>query len=372
MLITQAMDGGPAAKAGVRAYDEVTHVDGVDISQMTLEKAIELVKGKEHTVVVLTIKRQDEVLEIEIARGKIVIENVQSKMIGFDELKLGYVKLGSFMKPFGCEQVSTAVQDLTQSGAKGIVFDLRNNGGGYLSQSVCISDIFLETDKTVLTTRSVDGVQILSNHTTKKERQSDVPLVVLMNASSASASEIVAGALQDYQRAFLVGERSFGKGSVQKIRSIAPKLLMKETIARFYLPSGRTNQVVGVLPDFEAFSKPNPNEDEKFSVREEDLYGALLQKSDPWNQQRQEDISFVEYCLGEKGSADSRYQQGKKLFQVVDYQQMVAEDVLRCTVAHPWLFEEVFISETEITPNSNGINESELLINRIEAALSSY
>lgn len=337
IVLETPLENSPALKAGLRAHDVLTHIDGQPVSGEDFAAATNKIRGKQGTPVDLTVERNGQAIQITVVRDVIQVPNIASKILTAAGVKLGWVKFGSFMKDKGCESLGQAVTDLVAQGVKALIFDLRDNGGGLMTQAVCVANLFLDKGKVVVTTKSLTGAPDETLKTTT-DPLTKLPMVTLINARSASASEIVAGALQDHQRSWIVGVRSYGKGSVQTQRRINPDLAMRSTIARFYLPSGRTNQVEGVLPDFTAWSIPNASDDDKVAYREEDEYMALAPIGTPWKQPRPTEVAAIEACAAKSGKAEATFTQESQTSPILpDYQQLSAADVLSCALAakHP-------------------------------------
>ncbi len=337
IVLETPMEGSPALRAGLRPHDVLMQIDGVNVSGEDYSGAVEKIKGPKGTTVTLTVERAGKSLQLVVTRDVIKQLNVSEKVLTLkDGTTLGYVKLAGFIQADGCKDVAEAVEDLEKQGAKGLIFDLRDNGGGLLTQAVCIANIFLPKGKTVVVTKSLEGEPDKILETTEMPLTT-LPLVTLINSRSASASEIVSGALQDHARSWLVGERSYGKATVQTQGAVNPVLAMRQTIARFYLPSGRTNQIEGVLPDFTAYASPHPTEDEKVAYREEDEYMALAPVGTPWQQPRAKKVAAIETCLDKSGQAETLFQDGQTEAILPEYQVLVAEDVLSCVLSSPKL-----------------------------------
>ncbi len=246
--VVSPIDDTPASKAGLLANDLITHLDGEQIQGLTLEQAVERMRGKVDTPIVLTIVRKgrEEPFDMRIVRDVIRIQAVRARLEG-DVL---YVKVSTFNEQTHTNLVKYVEALKKQLGPKfkSIVLDLRNNPGGLLDQAVAVSDDFLERGAIVLTKgRNLEETQRAN------ARAGDIaegkPIIVLINGGSASASEIVAGALQDHKRATIVGTRSFGKGSVQTIIPLGQNGALRLTTARYYTPSGRSIQAKGIDPD---------------------------------------------------------------------------------------------------------------------------
>jgi len=267
LTVIAPIDGTPADKAGLKAGDIILKIDKKSSLGMTIDEAVSLMRGVVGEPIDLTIVRKGESkpLDVHIVRGIITIESVHAKKIGDDVL---YIRVASFDQKVA-EDVSAALKKYNAS-TKGIVLDLRNNPGGLLDQAVDLVDIFVDEGKIV----SQKGRHESDNKTYSAKTSTTltkVPLVVLINGGSASASEIVSGALQDHKRAVLIGENTFGKGSVQVVLPIAKDEAIKLTIARYYLPSGRTIQAVGVKPDINVAPGEVKTHKNQFAIKEADL-----------------------------------------------------------------------------------------------------
>ncbi len=251
--VVAPIDDTPAARAGLQANDLITHLDGEQIAGLTLEQAVEKMRGRVNTPITLTVVRKGkaEPFDVRIVRAVIRINPVKARVEG--DGKVGYVKISTFNEQTHAnlvKQVKALKKKVGNGeGFKGYVIDLRNNPGGLLDQAVSVSDDFLEKGAIVLTKG-----RNLEETDRKNARSGDItggkPIVVLINGGSASASEIVAGALQDHKRAKIMGTRSFGKGSVQTIIPLGQNGAIRLTTARYYTPSGRSIQAKGIVPDF--------------------------------------------------------------------------------------------------------------------------
>ncbi len=267
LTVIAPIDGTPADKAGLKSGDIILKIDDKSTLGMTIDEAVSLMRGKVGDPIDLAIVRKGESkpLDIHIVRGIITIESVHAKMIGEDIL---YLRVASFDQKVAAD-VTKEIKKHKKT-TKGIVLDLRNNPGGLLDQAVELVDIFVDSGKIV----SQKGRHENDDKTysaTSGATLTKVPLVVLINGGSASASEIVSGALQDHKRGVLVGENSFGKGSVQVVLPITDQEAIKLTIARYYLPSGRTIQAVGVKPDIIVAPGEVKTHKNEFAIKEADL-----------------------------------------------------------------------------------------------------
>jgi carboxyl-terminal processing protease len=273
--VVSPIDETPAAKAGVQPGDYIIAIDGKPIVGLTLNEAVEKMRGAPDTEITVTIRRQGvDPFDLKMKRAVIKVQSVRHRLEG----DVGYLRITSFNEQTQ-GGIENAIKDInTKLGTKlrGYVLDLRNNPGGLLDQAVSISDSFLERGEIVSTrTRRLEDTQRYNSK--PGDLAAGKPLVVLINDGSASASEIVAGALQDHGRAVLLGVKSFGKGSVQTIVPLGRgESAMRLTTARYYTPSGRSIQATGIEPDIEVkqatVQRPNgPN----FRRNEADLPGAL-------------------------------------------------------------------------------------------------
>jgi carboxyl-terminal processing protease len=251
--VVAPIDETPAAKAGVMANDIITKLDDEQVQGLTLNQAVEKMRGPVNTKIKLTIMRkgQDKPIEVSIVRDVIRVKSVRSHSEGED---VGYIRVTQFNEQT-TDGLKKAISDLTnQLGAekvKGFVLDLRNNPGGLLDQAISVSDAFLDKGE-IVSTRGRNAEETQRFNARPGDLTKGKPLIVLINGGSASASEIVAGALQDHKRATLVGTRSFGKGSVQTIIPLgAGNGALRLTTARYYTPSGRSIQAKGITPDIE-------------------------------------------------------------------------------------------------------------------------
>ena len=235
----------PAEKAGLRSGDVIAQVDDTLIENMSIYEAISLIRGPAGTPVRLKVYREgEEPFEVDVIRAKIDIELVESKML---DDGIGYVRLTQFDNT-ATVKLASAIEELLAQNPKGLILDLRSNPGGLLNESITTAGLFLPRDTLVLIERFKDGTE--TPYTTSEEPvAADIPLVVLVDAGSASASEIVAGALQDHGRAALIGDKTFGKGSVQLLHTLSNDSELRVTIARWFTPNDRAIHGEGLDPD---------------------------------------------------------------------------------------------------------------------------
>lgn len=246
VYLTSPHEGGPADKAGIRSGDKVVKVDTVDTKGYTTSQVSQLLRGEPGTMVKVTVVRPyvaDSIVTMDILREKISIPAVDYYCVNDDEI--GYISLTTFSEK-AAEEVGNALEDFKANhpNLKGIVLDLTDNGGGLLGQAVDIAGMFLPKGTIVATTKGRNDEERRTYRTTKAPVYPDIPLAVLINSGSASASEILSGSLQDLDRAVLIGERSFGKGLVQTTRQLPYGHMLKYTTAKYYIPSGRLIQAI--------------------------------------------------------------------------------------------------------------------------------
>ncbi len=245
------IDDTPAQRAGVKAGDLVIRLDDTPVKGMTLNEAVKIMRGKPGSDIELTIVREgvDQPLKISITRDVIKVKSVRARML---EPGFGYLRISQFQSKTA-ENMIDAIDKLkkeNKGALQGLVLDLRNNPGGVLNGAVAVSDAFLKKGMIVYTEGRIADSRLRFN-ATPDDVIDGAPLVVLVNQGSASASEIVAGALQDHKRAIIVGVKTFGKGSVQTILPLSSESALKLTTARYYTPSGKSIQAEGITPDIE-------------------------------------------------------------------------------------------------------------------------
>ena len=288
LTVIAPIDGTPADKAGLKSGDIILKINKKSTIGMTIDEAVSLMRGKVGAPIDITIVRKGEAkpLPIHIVRGIITIQSVYAKTIGKHTL---YIRVTSFDQKVA-HDVAAAINK-HKATTTGIILDLRNNPGGLLDQAVGLVDLFVNKG-TIVSQKGRDKSDDKAYSATSSATLTDVPMVVLVNGGSASASEIVSGALQDDKRAVLVGENTFGKGSVQVVLPITKEEAIKLTIARYYLPSGRTIQAVGVKPDITVAAGEIKTHKNSFSIKEADLKQHLekeLTKVDGKNNATKED-----------------------------------------------------------------------------------
>lgn len=280
LTVIAPIEGTPAYKAGIQAGDIILKIDDKSTINMTIDEAVSIMRGKPKTKIELTIVRKNEAkpLRVSIVREIINIQSVYAKKLDGD---IAYIKVTSFDK----KVVDSVQKELSsmKGEPKGIVLDLRNNPGGLLDQAVGLVDLFVNSG-TIVSQKGRVADENVVYEASGKAAYKNIPMVVLVNGGSASASEIVSGSLQDHKRAVVVGEKTFGKGSVQVILPIDKTDAIRLTIARYYLPSGRTIQAVGVTPDVTIAQGVVKENGEDYSIKEAELKQHLqgeLDKIEP-------------------------------------------------------------------------------------------
>ena len=318
VTVVSPIEGTPAFRAGVKARDKIVKVDGVTTSE--LRDAVKRMRGPKGTSVVITVVRENEKepIDFNLVRDVIPIRSVKSATL---EPGYGYIRITNF-RDSTTNDVLAALDKLEQDdiGLKGLVLDLRDNPGGILSQAISVSDLFIDQG-TILTIKG----RLEKHNNVYKARSNDVPreypLIVLVNGGSASASEIVAGALKDHNRALLLGTQTFGKGSVQTVESLRDGYGLKFTIARYYTPSGQSIQATGIKPDITVPMEERKRQDKPQSpeglIKEKDLKNHLkskpLQEPPETDQNTKEELSETEVLLLENIRQDNQVNRALEL-----------------------------------------------------------
>lgn len=283
--VVSPFKGSPADKAGIKAGDYITHIEGKLIYGLELDEAVKQMRGPAGSSIRLSIFRpgRDEPFDVSVTRGLIELEPVTYEL---HEGGIGVISVNEFSRDVGVD-VNDALSALKRENGgriNGLVLDLRKNPGGSLDEAVALSDLFL-TEGQIVSQRGRnrrDSVYYEAESVYRGDAAAGVPIIVLIDAGSASASEIVAGALQDQRRALVMGERSFGKGSVQTLLPLTRDAALKLTTARYYTPSGRAVQEGGIEPDIRVpqLSDPDAAKRAQYQLRESDLRGHLINEVD--------------------------------------------------------------------------------------------
>jgi carboxyl-terminal processing protease len=308
--VISPIDDTPASRAGLKPSDLIIQLDEAPVKGMTLNDAVKIMRGEPNTDILLTIVREGESapLEFTITREIIRVKSVKSRIL---EDGYGYVRIASFQSRTTTDLLKSITELQKKAPLKGLVLDLRNNPGGVLSGAVGVSNAFINDGLVVYTEGRIDN----SSHrytATPGDSLNGAPLIILINAGSASASEIVAGAMQDHKRAIIMGTKSFGKGSVQTIQELQNGSAVKITTARYFTPNGRSIQAKGIVPDIELKTLRLPASDTngRKSFSENDLSGHLSNPEDdetldgeqsdtPENEEAVQNLAEVDFQLYE-------------------------------------------------------------------------
>ena len=341
--VVSPIDDTPAFKAGIKAGDFITYIDGEPVLGLTLSDAVDKMRGKVGAPIDIIVVREglDEPLEIQIIRDIIKIRSVRSRI---EQGDVGYVRITTFNQNTA-PGVVKAIKDIKTEMKKenkrepiGYVLDLRNNPGGLLDQAIAVSDYFLDKGE-IVSTRGRHEDDTKRDNATVGDLTNGKPIIVLINGGSASASEIVAGALQDHRRAIVLGTQSFGKGSVQTIIPIPGHGAMRMTTARYYTPSGRSIQAKGIEPDIIVEPANVEKLDVSRRIKESDLNGALDNKK--------------------KKSKDEKKSDENKDEKPADYQLSRAVDLLRGVT----LYEDRFLEAMSKQPANENSSVKDEIVN---------
>ncbi|KGF82196.1 peptidase S41 [Massilia sp. JS1662] len=331
--IVSPIEESPAYRAGIKAGDLITRIDNVPVKGLSLDDAIKRMRGEPHSKVMLTIARRgaDAPWVVPVEREEIKVVSVKAKMI---EPGYAWLRINQFQEET-VDEVADKLKDLyaRNPNIKGLVLDLRNDPGGLLQGAIGVSAAFLPANDVIVSTK---GQMPTSNVTYYGRREfyavkpgadplaklpaalKTVPMVVLVNTGSASASEIVAGALQDYKRAIVMGSQTFGKGSVQDLRQLSPDTAVKLTIARYYTPKGRSIQALGIMPDLKVDETPEGDGLNAVRVREADLDHHLANEAagKSANAKRRDELEEEQFTMAALKNAKPVEFGGKDDFQL--------------------------------------------------------
>jgi carboxyl-terminal processing protease len=284
LTVVSPIEDTPAAKAGIKPGDQIFKIEDEFTKDMTLVDAVKKMRGPKGSKITISIRREGvpDLIDFSLMRDTIRVQSVRSRAL---EEGYGYIRLAQFQERSD-RDLQRALEKMAgeKSGIKGLVLDLRNNPGGLLTQAVRVTDLFLESGLIVYTEGRIES-QKQKFFAQKPGSWVDFPMVVLVNGGSASASEIVAGALQDHKRAVVLGTKSFGKGSVQTILPLDDSSALRLTTARYFTPKGRSIQAMGIVPDIVLETSPQPeaklDEKRRPMLREENLPGHLQNNRQP-------------------------------------------------------------------------------------------
>lgn len=284
LTVVSPIEDTPAYRAGIKPGDQIIKIEDEFTKDMPLIDAVKKMRGPEGTSIRISVRREDvnKIIDLTLTREVIRIQSVKSRML---EPNYGYLRITQFQErtDTDLQKAMTKLQEENGGPLAGLVLDLRNNPGGLLNQAVRVTDRFVESGLIVYTDGRLDN-QKHKYFAHKANTFTDFPMIVLVNTGSASASEIVAGALQDHRRALVLGMQTFGKGSVQTILPLDESQAIRLTTARYYTPNGRSIQATGITPDIILDNKPTAKEEKEeendFSVREENLRGHFEQQNE--------------------------------------------------------------------------------------------
>lgn len=325
--VISPIDDTPAEKAGIKAGDYITHIDDEQVFDLTLNQAVKKMKGRPGTKVKLTIVPEDgEPKTITLKRAIIKVKSIKSDAKGDDNPsapkgsvaagKVGYIRISDFGATTS-KELREAIKELEKKKVIGYVVDVRNNPGGYLTAAIDVSDAFLDSGE-IVSTRGKAKTDVERSYATKGDMTNGKPLVVLINHGSASASEIVAGAIQDNNRGIVMGSQSFGKGSVQQQKPLGDGTAIHITIARYYTPSGKSIQGEGITPDIEVLqSKVEVLEKKKSVYSEASFKNALKNEDSDKQKDKDEEEDWSKLTDAEKEAMDYQLQRGMDMVRAM-------------------------------------------------------
>ena len=310
--VISPIDDTPAAKAGVKAGDLITHLDGEQVMGLTLSEAVDRMRGLVGTEIILMIRREgvEQPIETRIVRAVIKIQSIRSRI----EDSIAYIRVTKFNEQaeIGLIRELSKIKEELGDDLIGVILDLRNNPGGLLDQAISVSDAFLDKGEIVSTRgRRTDSVQRFNAK--PGDLADGLPMVVLINGGSASASEIVAGALQDHRRAIILGTRSFGKGSVQTIIPLSGHGAIRLTTARYYTPSGKSIQAKGIEPDIEVIQGRIETEEQSSQRDEASLRNRLASEDEINGDSNSGESDAAESSNGRSALAQKDFQLSRAL-----------------------------------------------------------
>jgi carboxyl-terminal processing protease len=329
-IILHPLEGSPAERSGLQSSDTLVGVDQVDVSQKTVEDASKLIRGEPGTQVKLTVLRKGQKVEIPVERDQFTPKNITFKILNEYGQKVAHIKFEGFLRE-SCDDMRATLINAQDQGADAIELDLRDNAGGIVDEAVCIASLFIGPDKEIVT---LDRRPM----STSFSKVTDLPLVVLTNSRSASASEILSSTLQDYERAWIVGERTYGKGSFQGVTQVPgyQDIGFAKTDGLYVLASGRSPQLVGVSPDFEVFRDPADKDEGVSSFLREDAQFLPLQSTpQPYKTlSNRSELRSIRQCLQDRRAASS-FERLTDSSGGADFQLLTGLEVLDCQRKSP-------------------------------------
>ncbi|MBT3237072.1 MAG: PDZ domain-containing protein [Bdellovibrionales bacterium] len=331
-IILTPIENNPAHIAGVKYGDVLIGVDGQRIDKLDFNTVVGMFDGLINSTIKLRLSRAGEIVDLDIVRLKIESSNVSYKIVENTGHKFGLIKIDNFESSTACSDIEKAITFLEDAGALGLIMDLRDNLGGQIAQAQCIAGLFLGEDELLVRTENLTGLGGFRDEYqyTTALLKTELPLVTIVNAHTASTSELIAGAFQDYQRSWVIGSQTFGKGSAQSpiMWGGSKTIMLFRTVRRFYLPSGRSNQRIGITPDFLVPAMPGGSLISTIQ-REEDLYSnALAAEGAQWVNSRKWEISQINKSLSEGQIAYNIFESQRNSSLRPDFQLYSAESIL--------------------------------------------
>jgi len=307
LLVISPIDDTPAMRAGILPQDKIIEISGKNTDKLSLTEAIKMMRGNVGTSISIKILRKGirEPISVSLVRELIKIEYLKSAFL--EKENIGYIRLSQFLGESTAKEFEKLVLDFTKRSVKGIIIDLRMNPGGFLDHAVKMSDLFLKPDMDIVSVKGKGGALIkVFKSTSQPEKALNVPVAILINGGSASASEILSGALQDHKRAKIIGQQSFGKGSVQEYYEISYKTMIALTTQKYYTPSGVSIHGKGITPDI-VMNPITPDEDERFyldRVIKQNMLKDFVKQNPEYSEKNvklfKETIKKKGYTLGDK------------------------------------------------------------------------
>lgn len=333
IIVTGIVPGSPASAAGIEASDALLAVDGQPVASTSVPEVVALLRGIAGTEVSLRLQRRDRTYEAQLRRAPVEIRNVASSVRKDRYRSWGHLRIAAFNSERTCADSHRELRALITSGVDGLLLDLRDNMGGLVDQAVCVADLFLEPGLLILDIRGTRHEEPSRPLYSRRPAMTEVPIVTLVNAATGSASEALVGALRDHGRSVIIGNRTFGKGTIQTLRpwNDSGTVMLYFTAARMYTPGGRTAQLVGLEPDLRVTAKPDEPHSGGTILREQDLFPTALPSPPAQPEPRRYwDLAAIEACLDSDGLAERRRPQPSAVESIRDYPRDVGYDLLHC------------------------------------------